>query len=81
MFKSSTREIPETLAVTLFDTTAPEQTLTISNANARYIFTSRGGGLKLVELSRFPESFSTIRKKRTGAEDVATLNEGAPLPT
>ncbi|MCX6895853.1 MAG: membrane protein insertase YidC [Verrucomicrobia bacterium] len=64
----------------LFDTNAPEQTLSISNANARYVFTSRGGGLKLVELSRFPESFSTVRKKRTGAEDVATLNEGAPLP-
>lgn len=64
----------------LFDTNAPEQTLTISNANARYIFTTRGGGLKLVELSRFPESFSTLRKKRTGAEDVATLNTGAPLP-
>ena len=63
----------------LFDTTAPEQTLTISNADARYTFTSRGGGLKLIELSHFPKSFSTVRKKRTGAEDVTTLNEGAPL--
>ncbi len=67
-------------ARTLFDTNAPEQTLTLTNANARYTFTSRGGGLKLVELIHFPESFSTIRKKRSGAEELATLNEGAPLP-
>ena len=77
---AATAAVAPVAARPLFDTTAPEQTLTISNANARYIFTSHGGGLKLVELSRFPESFSTVRKKRTGAEDVATLNEGAPLP-
>jgi YidC/Oxa1 family membrane protein insertase len=63
-----------------FDTNAPEQTLTVSNDNARYIFTSRGGGLKFVELLRFPESVSAIRKKRLGAESVVALNYNVPVP-
>src|ERR1017187_8215848 len=33
----------------IFDTNAPEQTIVLMNAKARYTFTSRGGGLKLVE--------------------------------
>ncbi len=65
----------------LFDTNAPEQTLVISNANARYTFTSRGGGLKQVELLRYPETVTALRKKKvTGAHEVAKLNESAPAP-
>src|SRR5580692_3151042 len=41
-----------------FDTNAPEKMIVISNANARYTFTSRGGGLKLVELNNYPETVS-----------------------
>ena len=48
----------------VFDTNAPEQTIVLANAKARYTFTSRGGGLKLVELlnlsaKRFPPAGKT----------------------
>src|SRR5881409_1585711 len=35
---------------------APEELITLTNENARYTFTSHGGGLKLVELLKYPES-------------------------
>ena len=69
-----------TVVHAVFDTNAPEQTLVVSNDNARYLFTSRGGGLKAVDLLRFPRSVSAIRKKRSVATDFVTLNDGAPLP-
>src|ERR1700722_2943549 len=34
----------------IFDTNAPENLITITNADARYTFTSRGGGLQSVSL-------------------------------
>ena len=37
------------------NTNLPEQLLVISNDNARYTFSSYGGGLKLVQLLHFPE--------------------------
>src|ERR1039458_5760212 len=45
----------------IFDTNAPEQTIVLTNGQphhdwARYTFTSRGGGLKLVELLDYPRS-------------------------
>jgi YidC/Oxa1 family membrane protein insertase len=50
----------------------------VSNGNARYTFTSRGGGIKLVELLKYPETVSALRKKKSAqAQDVATLNESA----
>ena len=33
---------------------APEEFLVMTNENARYTFTSRGGGLKLIELIGYP---------------------------
>jgi len=47
-----------TAAPVAFDTNLPEQTIVLTNARARYTFTSRGGGLKLVELLRYPETIS-----------------------
>src|SRR5206468_4042228 len=41
------------------DTNVPEELLVLTNDNARYTFTSHGGGLKLIELVRYPESVST----------------------
>src|SRR6266568_836219 len=35
---------------------APEELLAVTNKNARYTFTSYGGGLKLVELREYPEA-------------------------
>ncbi|HEX4343425.1 MAG TPA: membrane protein insertase YidC [Verrucomicrobiae bacterium] len=69
-----------TNAVVLSTNTA-EQLLVITNDNARYTFTSRGGGLKLVELPHYPESVSRIRKKKEPILRVATLNQDSAIPT
>ena len=63
-------------------TDRPEELLDLTNNNARYTFTSYGGGLKRVELLRYPETVSTRREGKTPqARRVATLNDLAPIPT
>lgn len=59
--------------------TGPEQTLVIKNADARYTFTSRGGGLSTIELVKYPE---TVKRKKTKADlqDFATLNTPHAAP-
>ena len=47
---------------------------------ARYTFTSRGGGLKSVELLDYPETVSARWKKKVANDGVATLNLRAPTP-
>jgi YidC/Oxa1 family membrane protein insertase len=59
---------------------AAEELLTFTNENARYIFTSRGGGLKEIGLIQFPETITRKRKDQSGATNVATLNTHAHLP-
>src|SRR4051812_42827939 len=44
-------------------TNIPEQLLVVTNDNAQYIFTSRGGGLKEVRLMRYPEQVSSRRQR------------------
>lgn len=58
-----------------------EETLLLTNANARYLFSSQGGGLKTIELVHFEESVSGHRKKDTEPKDLAMLNTpyAAPL--
>jgi YidC/Oxa1 family membrane protein insertase len=64
-----------------FKTNLAEQTLTLTNGRARYTFTSRGGGLKLVELLDYPQTISQRWKKtKTVSDSVASLNTRAPLP-
>jgi len=63
------------------NTNVPEQTIEITNANAHYTFTSVGGGLKLVELLRYPETVTTRRERGTHSNRVATLNSFTPDPT
>jgi YidC/Oxa1 family membrane protein insertase len=63
-----------------FDTNVPEQTIMITNAQARYTFTSRGGGLKSVELLDYPETISLRWKTTTATHAVATLNTRAAVP-
>ncbi|HRT10731.1 MAG TPA: membrane protein insertase YidC, partial [Candidatus Paceibacterota bacterium] len=60
---------------------APEELIELTNAMARYTFTSRGGGLKQVQLLEYPETVPTRRQRRQGPQDVATLNVPAPAPT
>jgi YidC/Oxa1 family membrane protein insertase len=61
-------------------TNAVEELLVITNENARYIFTSRGGGLKEIELVNFPETITRKRKDQAAAKNVATLNTHGHLP-
>jgi YidC/Oxa1 family membrane protein insertase len=62
-------------------TNSPERILVITNAQARYTFTSRGGGIKSIELFKYPETISPRWKKDTGTNALSTLNAGAPVPT
>jgi YidC/Oxa1 family membrane protein insertase len=57
----------------------PEELVTVTNADVRYVFTSYGGGLKLVELVRFPEAVSS-RREKADTNRVATLNGQSPAP-
>jgi len=59
---------------------SPEETVTLENEDARYIFTSHGGGLKLMELKKYPEAVGCRDKKRSSTNNVATLNTKAPVP-
>jgi len=69
---------PPALAV---NTNVPEQLLVVTNENARYTFTSYGGGLKLVELVKYPETVASHLEQGTPADRFATLNTPAAMPT
>jgi YidC/Oxa1 family membrane protein insertase len=58
----------------------PEQTLAIENQDVRYIFTSRDGGLKLVELKGYPATVACRKQTAASAKELATLNAAAPTP-
>jgi YidC/Oxa1 family membrane protein insertase len=62
------------------DTNAPEQLLAVTNASAIYRFTSLGGGLQSVQLTKYPDSVSLRWKKEVSTNGVATLNNHAPVP-
>ena len=47
-------------------TNAAENLIVITNANAIYTFTSRGGGLQSVELTKYPDSIHAQAEKRDG---------------
>ncbi len=64
----------------IFDTNSLETLRVVTNGRARYTFTSRGGGLKSVELLDYPETVSPRWKKKVAKDGVATLNARAPLP-
>ena len=70
-----------TMPVAAFDTNAPEHTLVVTNGRAVYTFTSRGGGLKQVELLDYPETVSARWKGQiTNSPAVATLNARVDVP-
>jgi len=74
-------EAPTNAPRVAVNTNVPEDLVVISNENARYTFTSHGGGLKLVELVKYPETVSTRREKQPQTNRVATLNSVTPAPT
>ena len=59
---------------------APETLIVITNVDARYTFTSRGGGLRSVELSKYPDSIPLRWKKQMATNGYAMLNHDAPTP-
>src|SRR6185369_6437870 len=65
----------------LFDTNTPEQLLVRTNGHLRYTFTSRGGGLKAVELLNYTNQPSPWEKNRpVDTNGVAVLNSHALAP-
>jgi len=57
-----------------------EEILVLTNDNARYTFTSHGGGLKRIELVHYPETVSRVRKKQPPTNNVAELNAHVSVP-
>jgi YidC/Oxa1 family membrane protein insertase len=77
---SSPASAPAGSSVSL-STNEPERTITLTNGQASYIFTSRGGGLKYVQLLRYPETISPRWKKEDAkANAMASVNKGAAVP-
>ena len=72
--------VSPTPASALVTSDAPEELLVVENDNARYTFTSHGGGLKLAELKNYPESVACRTKKGQSTNKVATINTRAPEP-
>jgi YidC/Oxa1 family membrane protein insertase len=79
---AATAAATEPAPVVMFDTNAPEQTLVLTNGRARYTFTSRGGGLKLVELLDYPQTISARWKGQVtnAAAAVTALNARTTVP-
>jgi YidC/Oxa1 family membrane protein insertase len=65
---------------TLVKSDAPEELVVVENDDARYTFTSYGGGLKLIELKKYPESVGCRLKHGQFTNKLATLNTKAPAP-
>jgi YidC/Oxa1 family membrane protein insertase len=61
-------------------TDAPEELLVVTNDNARFTFTSHGGGLKLVELIHYTETIPARRQKTAESSRMATLNTLDSVP-
>src|SRR6185503_11287311 len=58
----------------------PDKPFTIENDSVRLTFTSHGGGLKLVELKKYPESVACRSRNGSSTNKFATLNTKAPVP-
>ena len=59
---------------------APEELVVLTNEVARYTFTSHGGGLKLIELLKYPETVSCGGKHNAATNRVSALNFEARQP-
>ncbi len=77
----SSLEVPPPAPKLVASTNVPEELTEVTNENARYTFTTHGGGLKLVELPRYLETVSTRREKQAQAKRFATLNTFTLAPT
>jgi len=71
---------PVTAPKPAFLASGNEETLVLTNNNARYTFTSHGGGLKLIELVHYRETVSRTRKKQPLTNNLAELNAHVSMP-
>ncbi len=58
----------------------PEELLSLETAEARYLFTSHGGGVRQIELKRYAATVACGRKAASKEHALVALNAGAPLP-
>jgi YidC/Oxa1 family membrane protein insertase len=58
----------------------PEETLVLENAEARYTFSSIGGGIKLIELKKYPQNVGCKKDNKLSTNALASLNTRAPVP-
>ncbi len=58
-------------------TNVPEEVLIVTNENARYTFTSHGGGLKSIELFKYPQR--VVCRDKSASSPPAALNVPGPL--
>ena len=65
--------------ITPVDKNTPEETLSITNENAVYTFTSHGGGLKQVTLLKYPAATNFRAEKSVSTNTYATLNSEASV--
>jgi len=65
---------------TFVESEEPEKLLTIENDNVRVAFTPHGGGIKSVELKKYPESVACRSRNGYSTNKFATLNTKAPVP-
>ncbi|MBI5386373.1 MAG: membrane protein insertase YidC [Verrucomicrobia bacterium] len=72
--------VPTNLAAPLVAPGSPEQVEKLETGDAVYTFTSHGGGLKLVELKKYPITSSRGPSTKAGSNEVATLNHRALVP-
>ena len=80
---ASTPPSPALVAPTqkpVFVVSGVEATLVLTNDNARYTFTSHGGGLKRVELLHYPETVLRGRKLQPQTNNLAELNAHVSTP-
>src|SRR5262245_59474877 len=70
---------PDILTLHTFPSQTNQELEYLENENARCTFSSHGGGMKLVELKKYPESTCGGKTNAASQKD-ATLNTGAPVP-
>ena len=63
------------------NTNVLEELVEVTNGLAHYTFSSYGGGLKEIELLRYPETVTTRFEKPAATNRVATLNQATPAPS
>ena len=67
-------------ASTFVQPRAPEELLVLEDKEARYTFSSHGGGLKQIELKEYLETIPCGARTPAGPNRFATLNKQAPAP-